>query len=247
MAIYAIGDLHLPGHQEKPMNVFGDHWDRHFDVIRENWLSMVAPEDVVLIPGDISWAMQLSEARDDLMQIAALPGRKLLLRGNHDYWWNSISKVRALLPENMYAIQNDALALDGVVYCGTRGWNIPGEGQPADPQDVKIFQRELLRLEMSLQQAEKLATDFVTGLLAKMGVEGQVKTLPQDKDLLSTPFTEILERHGVRTVVFGHLHGAGIKVGFEGLLRGVEYHLVSCDALHFSLRRIEKVFPQELK
>ena len=161
------------------MNVFGDHWDRHFDVIRENWLSMVAPEDVVLIPGDISWAMQLSEARDDLMQIAALPGRKLLLRGNHDYWWNSISKVRALLPENMYAIQNDALALDGVVYCGTRGWNIPGEGQPADPQDVKIFQRELLRLEMSLQQAEKLATDFVTGLLAKMGVEGQVKTLPQ--------------------------------------------------------------------
>ena len=179
MAIYAIGDLHLPGHQEKPMNVFGDHWDRHFDVIRENWLSMVSPEDVVLIPGDISWAMQLEEARDDLMQIAALPGRKLLLRGNHDYWWNSISKVRALLPENMYAIQNDALALDGVVYCGTRGWNIPGEGQPTDPQDVKIFQRELLRLEMSLQQAEKLATDFVNGLLVKMGVEGQVKTLPQ--------------------------------------------------------------------
>ena len=240
MAIYAIGDLHLPGHQEKPMNVFGDHWDRHFDVIRENWLSMVAPEDVVLIPGDISWAMQLSEARDDLMQIAALPGRKLLLRGNHDYWWNSISKVRALLPENMYAIQNDALALDGVVYCGTRGWNIPGEGQPADPQDVKIFQRELLRLEMSLQQAEKLAH-------GSLPVVVMMHYPPLYKDLLSTPFTEILERYGARTVVFGHLHGAGIRVGLEGLVRGIEYHLVSCDALHFSLRRIDEsaFFPKD--
>lgn len=123
------------------------------------------------------------------MQIAALPGRKLLLRGNHDYWWNSISKVRALLPENMYAIQNDALSLDGVVYCGTRGWNIPGEGQPADPQDVKIFQRELLRLEMSLQQAEKLAH-------GSLPVVVMMHYPPLYKDLLSTPFTEILERYG---------------------------------------------------
>ena len=174
------------------------------------------------------------------MQIAALPGRKLLLRGNHDYWWNSISKVRALLPENMYAIQNDALALDGVVYCGTRGWNIPGEGQPADPQDVKIFQRELLRLEMSLQQAEKLAC-------GSLPVVVMMHYPPLYKDLLSTPFTEILERHGVRTVVFGHLHGAGIKVGFEGLLRGVEYHLVELRRASFFFAADRKGLPTGTK
>ena len=231
MAIYAIGDLHLPGHQEKPMNVFGDHWDRHFDVIRENWLSMVSPEDVVLIPGDISWAMQLEEARDDLMQIAALPGRKLLLRGNHDYWWNSISKVRALLPENMYAIQNDALSLDGVVYCGTRGWNIPGEGQPADPQDVKIFQRELLRLEMSLQQAEKLAH----GSLPVVVMMHYPPLYELERD---TGFTRLFERYQVSTVVYGHLHGAGIRAGFNGVQQGVRYMLTSCDSLGFTLAEV---------
>ena len=120
-----------------------------------------------------------------------------------------------------------------MVYCGTRGWNIPGEGQPADPQDVKIFQRELLRLEMSLQQAEKLAR-------GSLPVVVMMHYPPLYKDLLSTPFTEILERYGARTVVFGHLHGTGIRVGLEGLVRGIEYHLVSCDALHFSLRRIDE-------
>ena len=113
MSIYAIGDLHLPGHAEKPMNVFGSHWDRHFEVISEHWRRMVAPEDVVLIPGDISWAMQLEEALDDLRAIAALPGQKLLLRGNHDYWWSSLTKLRAVLPEGMRVIQNDALKLNG--------------------------------------------------------------------------------------------------------------------------------------
>ena len=126
MAIYAIGDLHLPGHQEKPMNVFGDHWDRHFDVIRENWLSMVAPEDVVLIPGDISWAMQLSEARDDLMQIAALPGRKLLLRGNHDYWWSTASKFSQFCLEQGFSslslLHNNCYCYGDLALCGTRGW-----------------------------------------------------------------------------------------------------------------------------
>ena len=239
MAVWAISDLHLPA-REKPMDIFGPHWANHFERIREDWLARVDAQDIVLLPGDLTWAMHLEEALEDLERIGSLPGMKLLLRGNHDYWWNSISKVRALLPENMYAIQNDALSLDGVVYCGTRGWTIPGEGQPADPQDVKIFQRELLRLEMSLQQAEKLAH-------GSLPVVVMMHYPPLYKDLLSTTFTEILERYGARTVVFGHLHGAGIRFGLEGLVRGIEYHLVSCDALHFSLRRIDEsvFFPKE--
>ena len=240
MSLFAIGDLHLAiGEPDKTMEAFGGRWNGYVDKIRRGF-DLLHEDDTCVICGDFCWAMSLAEALPDFQFLNSLPGKKLMVKGNHDYWWNSISKVRALLPENMYAIQNDALALDGVVYCGTRGWNIPGEGQPADPQDVKIFQRELLRLEMSLQQAEKLA-------YGSLPVVVMMHYPPLYKDLLSTPFTEILERHGVRTVVFGHLHGAGIKVGFEGLLRGVEYHLVSCDALHFSLRRIEKVFPQELK
>ena len=102
MSIFAIGDLHLPGHAQKPMDVFGSHWDRHFETISDHWRRMVTSEDVVLIPGDISWAMQLEEALDDLRAIAALPGRKLLLRGNHDYWWSSLSKLRAALPQGMF-------------------------------------------------------------------------------------------------------------------------------------------------
>lgn len=231
MAVYAIGDLHMPGHQEKPMNVFGDHWDRHFDVIRENWLKSIRPDDVVLIPGDISWAMQLDDVRDDLNEIASLPGKKLLLRGNHDYWWSSIGKVRSLLGENMHAIQNDAVEAGGIVFCGTRGWNTPLPGQPFSEQDDKIFQRELLRLEMSLQAAVKFQLPIVV----------MMHFPPLYKDVLSTGFTDILERYPVDTVVYGHLHGAGIKIAFEGERRGIQYHLVSCDALHFSPKKIDNI------
>ena len=101
MSVFAIGDLHLPGHEQKPMDVFGSHWDRHFETISENWVRKIRPEDVVLIPGDISWAMQLSEAQDDLNAIGQLPGTKLLLRGNHDYWWSSLAKLRAALREEL--------------------------------------------------------------------------------------------------------------------------------------------------
>lgn len=230
MAIFAIGDLHLPGHQEKPMNVFGDHWDRHFDVIKENWLKMITPEDTVLIPGDISWAMTMDEVRDDLRDIEALPGKKLILRGNHDYWWSSISKVRGLLGENMHAIQNDALVVDGTVFCGTRGWNIPLNGQTFSEQDEKIYQREILRLEMSLNAAVKHDKPIVV----------MMHFPPLYRDVLSTGFTDVLERYPVEQVVYGHLHGLGIKIGFEGTRRGIDYHLVSCDALRFIPKKLKK-------
>ncbi len=149
MSIFAIGDLHLPGGDDKPMQVFGAHWEGHWDRIRADWRARVQPEDTVLIPGDISWAMQIENAMDDLRAIAELPGRKILLRGNHDYWWCGISRLRELLPTGMYALQNDAMRLEDTAYCGTRGWTLPAGAGAAE--DEKIYRRELLRMEMSLE------------------------------------------------------------------------------------------------
>ena len=122
------------------MDVFGSHWENHFERIRTSWLESAGADDIVLLPGDLSWAMRLEDAQEHLGQIGALPGRKVILRGNHDYWWSAIGKVRAALPEGMYAVQNDALLLDGALICGSRGWLLPGADCSAD--DKKIFERE---------------------------------------------------------------------------------------------------------
>lgn len=229
MAVFAIGDLHLPGHEKKPMDVFGSHWDHHFETISENWNRLITQQDIVLIPGDISWAMQLAQAADDLHAIAALPGRKLLLRGNHDYWWSSLSKLRAILPESMYALQNDALMMDGHVFCGTRGWLLPSPQTPLPEADEKIYRRELLRLQMSLDKACALSTEDITVMLHYP---------PLLADGLDTDFTRILESYPVKRVVYGHLHGTGIRIGFQGERNGIAYLLVSCDALHFCPQRV---------
>lgn len=225
MSVFAIGDLHLPGQGDKPMDVFGPQWERHFEAISAHWQSLVTPQDIVLLPGDISWAMQLANAREDLEAIAALPGKKILLRGNHDYWWSSISKVRSLLPSSMYALQNDALLLDGQVFCGTRGWSFPTAACPLDAQDEKIYQRELMRLQMSLEAAAMLHSARPWVVLMHFP--------PLLADEPATEYTRLLERYPVATVVYGHLHGAGIKNGFAGTKGGIAYHLVSCDALQF--------------
>ena len=129
------------------MDIFGDHWEDHFGRISEDWRARVTPEDTVLIPGDISWAMQLAAAKPDLDAIGALPGRKVLIRGNHDYWWSGITQVRCNLPKGMYALQNDALDLGFCVVCGSRGWSFPTPETPLSPEDDKIYRRELLRVE----------------------------------------------------------------------------------------------------
>ncbi len=230
MAVFAIGDLHLPGHSEKPMDVFGAHWENHFATISQHWQQMIAPSDVVLLPGDTSWAMQLAEVQDDLRAIEALPGTKLFLRGNHDYWWNAIGKVRSMLGPNSYALQNDAVAVNGQVFCGTRGWMFPTLTQPLGEQDEKVFLRECMRLRMSLDQAVKLS-----------GGEPVVVMMhfpPLFADSTSTAFTDILDEYPVQHVVYGHLHGHGIKVAFEGERKGILYHLVSCDALGFCPKQI---------
>ena len=234
MRLFAIGDLHMSGGDDKPMDVFGPQWDRHFFHIRENWERLVGEEDTVLIPGDISWAMQLKDAEPDLREIGRLPGRKILCKGNHEYWWNSVSRVREALPESMTALQYSAADIGDAVVCGTRGWTFPTEEQPLGEQDMKIFRRETERLRMALAEAAGLADGRPIVVMTHFP--------PLLTGEMDTAFTRILEEAGAHTAVYGHLHGQGIRSGFTGEHNGVNYHLVSCDSIGFCPKeiRIEK-------
>ena len=230
MRLFAIGDLHLPGGEDKPMNIFGSQWDRHFFRIQDAWAETVREDDCVLIPGDISWAMHLEEAMQDLQAIGKLPGRKILIRGNHDYWWNSISRIREALPEGMNALQQDAVDLGPCVVCGTRGWAIPTPDQPLSQEDEKIYRRETVRLQMALDQAEEMAKGRpVIAMLHYPPLYAYQK---------SSDYTRLLEAYGVCLCVYGHLHGAGIQAGFSGMEKGVRYALTSCDSLDFKLLQL---------
>ena len=230
MRLYAIGDLHMSGGDNKPMDVFGPQWDRHFFHIQENWKKAVREEDVVLVPGDISWAMQLKDAEADLKEIGLLPGRKIICKGNHDYWWNSISRVRSILRPSVSAVQHSAVALEDCVVCGTRGWIMPTEEQPLGAQDMKIYLREAERLRLALGEAARIADGKPV-----VAMVHYPPLLAGEKDTL---FTGIMEEYRVHTVVYGHLHGQGVQSGYTGEHRGVRYHLVSCDSIGFSPKEI---------
>lgn len=222
MKIYAVSDLHLSKACPKPMNIFGPHWEGHWERVQQLWRKKVQPEDYVLIGGDISWAMELESAREDLQEISALPGRKVLLRGNHDYWWSSLSRVREAAGKTCFVLQNDSLRIGRAVIAGTRGWSSAAAADTA--QDEKLIRREVQRLELSLRHAK-----------------GQLQ--PGDKLLVMmhyppfndkrepSAFTELLESAGVHQVSYGHLHGPHLAMAFEGELRGVQYRMVSCDFL----------------
>lgn len=223
MKIFAIGDLHLPGGDNKPMDIFGAHWEGHFSRIAQDWQEKVAADDLVLIPGDISWAMQLEPALEDLRMIGQLPGKKVILRGNHDYWWCGINRLRDVLPENMYAIQNDAMLFGDVVVCGTRGWTLPANG---NSEDEKIYNRELIRMELSLSSARKLGGK-------KLVVMTHYPPLAENGG--ETPMSRLLNTYQVDDVVYGHLHGASLRGAVTGKYGCVRYHCVSCDGLKFRM------------
>ena len=231
MRLFAIGDLHMDGGDDKPMDVFGSQWDRHFLRISENWRNLVGEEDTVLIPGDISWAMQLENAIPDLQEIGKLPGRKILIKGNHEYWWSSISRVRDSLPAGMTALQHDAADIGPCVVCGTRGWLFPSERMPLDERDEKLCRREIQRLNLALDDAERIAPG--KPILVMLHFPPLLASEPE------TVFTEALEaRKDVKTVVYGHLHGASLANAFAGERRGIRYEPVSCDGIQFCPREI---------
>lgn len=229
MAIYAIGDIHLSLGQDKPMDVFGTEWEFHIEKIKFNWEETVGEGDLVVIAGDISWAMYLSEASADLLWLAELPGTKLLVKGNHDFWWNSIGKVRSALPRGIYALQNDHFIWEDYVICGTRGWICPGEEGFDSEEDQKIYLREAQRLELSLRSAAGIArAKIITALHFP----------PFNRKNKPSIFTELLEKYWVKKCVFGHIHDSGRDYIFQGIRNGVEYRFVAADGIDFTPLRL---------
>lgn len=227
MKIFAISDLHISSSQEKPMDIFGDNWENHLSKIEKNWLHKVSNNDVVLIPGDISWATTLDEAKEDLLFLANLPGKKIIIKGNHDYWWNSYAKVKTILPNNVFAIQNNALKFDNKIFCGTRRWQVSEAGTRLLESDQKILKREEIRLELSLSQASKMRNS-----------QDQVFVLmhypPFNSIRQSSNFTLLLKKYEVDTVVYGHLHGDVSLSNNVVIKDGIKYFLVSTDMIKHS-------------
>ncbi|MDR0570055.1 MAG: metallophosphoesterase [Clostridiales Family XIII bacterium] len=221
MSIFAIGDTHLSLSGEKPMDVFGGEWENHAERLKKNWEESIGPDDVVIVAGDVSWALKQEEAIDDLMWLAALPGKKVLVKGNHDLWWASVSRLNALDP-SLFFIQNNFYDAGGVAICGSRGWLCPGDSEFTE-HDEKIYKRELLRLEASLGAAEKAG--FKEKIVA-------MHYPPANDRKEVSGFCSLIRDYGAGTVVYGHLHGQeSFRKGVQGDFYGARYALVSLDFL----------------
>lgn len=223
MGLYAISDLHLALSGDKPMDVFGEHWYKHHEKIKENWLEKISDKDTILIAGDISWSMKMEEGLKDLDWIHELPGRKIFVRGNHDYWWQSISKLNNLY-EDMNFIQNNYFSYEDYAICGTRGWTCPG-GEHFTEHDEKIYSRELIRLKLSLDLAVK------NGYKKFMVM---IHYPPTNERFEETEIIKIFKEYGVEKVFYGHLHGYSLKRVMVGEVEGIEYILTSADYINFN-------------
>lgn len=222
MALYAIGDLHLGSSVDKPMDVFGEAWLQHPEQIEASWRERITENDSICVPGDISWAMTLEEAVPDLRWISQLPGHKMLIRGNHDYWWNGIQKVRQQLNDTVDAIQNDCVSCPDYCIAGTRGWLLPSHPSFTD-DDSRVLQREVHRLQLSLDAAKRTGLPIICMLHYP----------PIDPGHTTPIFSDVLESYGVTVCLYGHLHGAGHRFAVNENIRGVRYQLVSSDYLRF--------------
>ena len=227
MALYAIGDLHLCLGAPKPMDVFGGAWVGYMDKLKEG-LSVIKPEDTTVLLGDLSWSLDLTSAREDFAWIDRVPGRKIILKGNHDYRWSTAAKFYKFCEQNgfkdQWILNNNHFVYDGYAICGTRGWFF--EEDRSNDHDEKVFKRELIRLETSLQSA---------GDLPKIVF---LHYPPRYKGYTCDEILTLLERYDVRRCFYGHLHGASHGVAMEGQWDGVEYKLVSADRLNFCPHRV---------
>lgn len=230
MAVFVISDTHLSlGKADKPMDIFGDKWAGHAEKIRRNWLEAIGPEDTVVIPGDISWALKTEDSLDDMRFLDALPGRKIIGKGNHDYWWGTCTKMRAFLRDNgigtIEFLYNNAFRADGLIICGSRLWD--GVGTNSAPEDLKAYAREVGRLRTSL----------LAGTALRETEGGEIAAFTHYPPWASNDgrqeYMELLAEFGVKRCYYGHLHGPAIASAVEGECRGVELRLVSADHLDF--------------
>ncbi|XTR37627.1 metallophosphoesterase [Paraclostridium tenue] len=228
MSLYAIGDLHFSTAVNKPMNIFGDNWDNHEEKIINSWKNQVKDDDIVLVVGDTSWGINMNEAEQDLDIIHKLPGKKIFVKGNHDYWWTTVTKLNKLY-ENMSFLQNNFYSYKDYAICGTRGWICPNDFKFTQ-EDEKIYKREAHRLKLSLDAAKKAGFKKIIVI---------THYPPTNDKLESSLFTDIYEEYCVEKVIYGHLHGKeSFKMGLEGIRNEVEYKLVSCDYTNFNIIKI---------
>ncbi len=222
MALYAIGDLHLCLGAPKPMDVFGGAWVGYMDKLQQG-ISTIKPEDTTVLLGDLSWALDLDSAKADFSWINQIPGRKIILKGNHDYWWNTAAKFQRFCVENgfenLHLLNNNCYFYEDTAICGTRGWFF--EEERSSTHDEKVFKRELLRLEASLKAAgERRKLVFL-------------HYPPRYKGYACPEILSLLKQYGVSACFYGHLHGASHGLAIEGIWDSIDFKLVSADRLLF--------------
>ncbi len=235
MAIYTIADLHLSFAEPKPMSIFGDNWEEHSEKIRKNWIEKVKPEDTVVLPGDFSWSMYLEDTYQDFSYLTSLPGKKILLKGNHDYWWTTLKSMKNYLKEhqlkNIDFLYNNSYLVEDKIIAGTRGWNL------MDSEETKkMIHREAIRLKLSIEDG-----------IAKYGQDKEIIIFmhypPITQNTLShnqfLDFLEIMKQYQVKRCYYGHLHGKSHQEAVQGNIQGIDFKLVSADYLEFNLVKVE--------
>lgn len=234
MSIFVIGDLHLSFNNPKPMDIFGEQWAGHEEKIRNNWIENVKKDDLVILPGDFSWETYLDDTKLDFAYLNSLPGKKILLKGNHDYWWTTVTSMKKFLNENNFTnidfLYNNSYEFENKIICGTRGWSIiDGEA------DKKLINRELIRLELSLKEGiDKYGSDKEIVVFMHYPPITKAKIISEEE----TEFVELMKKYNVKKCYYGHLHGASIVDAIEGEIEGIEFKLVSADGLDFQLLKI---------
>ncbi len=236
MPIYTIGDLHLSFSENKPMSIFGENWEEHEEKIKKDWLEKVKDEDLVIIPGDFSWSTYLKDTYEDFKYLNNLPGKKLLLKGNHDYWWTTLKSMREFLKKNEFKnidfIYNNAYEYENTIIAGTRGWTNLEETE----NDEKLNKREVLRLELSIKEGIKNFGENKEIIVFMHYPPITSNDLMQNKE---NEFIKIMKKYHIRKCYYAHLHSMSIKDAIEGEHFGINFKLVSADGLEFKLLKIK--------
>ncbi len=231
MSLYAIGDLHLSLSVDKPMDVFGGRWEKYLEKLMDG-MSCLTEKDTCVLCGDTSWGTTLEEALEDFRLIDSFPGRKIILKGNHDYWWNTASKMNKFFEANdlksLNILHNNCYFYEDTAICGTRGWFYE-EAVHGGEHDKKVMNREVGRLETSLKSAENAREKIVF-----------LHYPPRFNNFICTEIVEVMKRYDVKHCYYGHIHGIGHKYAFTGTYNGTDYHMISSDYVKFRPVLIKK-------
>ena len=240
MSIYVIGDLHLSFHENKPMDIFGENWKGHEEKIRKDWINKVTEKDLVILPGDFSWSTYLKDTYDDFNYLNSLPGKKLLLKGNHDYWWTTLKSMREFLEENDFQnidfVFNNAYEFENYIIAGTRGWS------QTEEENERFLNRETQRLELSLKQAKEIQEKR----LQEQNIQKEIIVFMHYPPITNnqiekneiTTFVRKMKEYNIKECYYGHLHGLAINEAVEKQYLGINFKLVSADKLNFKLLKI---------